>query len=373
MRSLKFKQYIKMLMQNVVFPFFYMIGKKNKIESGLVIFADSHHNSIPYSMEDLYEWFKGKNYKVVSMVRDCDGGSYASGLIFMLRFMLLYARAEYVFICDTFLPVSSCRKRKETTVVQMWHAAGMLKKFGYDTTRDIPAYYHGEVYRNYSLIITSGEACKRAYVSGMHADRKCVKALGLSRTDRFWKKQYLENCVRQFQELYPEYANKKIVLWAPTFRGNAANPKSFDFGSAERLQKGLGEEWCVLLKLHPHVERYNQKQSCKLPTEQLLPVADILISDYSSVIFDFLILEKPIVLYAPDLQEYERNNELYIDYYDLPGYVVQEEETLAKFVREVYTSDTKEDIRNFRMKYMEACDGKALERLVHTLGLTDRG
>lgn len=78
-------------------------------------------------MEDLYQWFETTDYKVLKLTKDCDGGNYAGGLKFMLRFMLCYAKARYVFLCDNFLPAASCNKREETTVVQMWHAGGMLK------------------------------------------------------------------------------------------------------------------------------------------------------------------------------------------------------------------------------------------------------
>ena len=65
------------------------------------------------------------------------------------NFMQVYAQAEYVFINSYFLPVSSCRKRKETTVVQLWHSGGLMKKMGYDTTEDIPKYYKGNPTANY--------------------------------------------------------------------------------------------------------------------------------------------------------------------------------------------------------------------------------
>lgn len=369
MKTLRLKQYLKMFMQNALLPFFYRVGRRKKVQPGLVVFADSHHNDIPYSMEDLYQWFLNSDYQVVSMVRDCDGGHYLGGLYFMIRFMLLYARAQYVFICDTFLPVASCRKRPETTVVQMWHAAGILKKYGYDAKRDIPAYYKGEVYRNYSVIITSGEACNRAYVSGMHANPKTVKALGLSRTDRFFKESYVKTCLQRFYEQYPECKGRKIALWAPTFRGNAAAPRSLEPELAQRLERKLGDEWCVIMKLHPHMERYNEKQQCRLSTEQLLPVADVLISDYSSVIFDYLILEKPLVLYAPDLKEFEDRDQLYIDYHELPGTVVQTEKELAQAVLHEYKNASVEKIAKFRKAYMEACDGNAMEHLIEYLGL----
>ena len=70
----------------------------------------------------------------------------------MFEFMKLYAVSQTVVICDNFLPVASCRKRKGTKVIQLWHAGGALKKFGYDTADDIPAYYKGNVMANLPLV-----------------------------------------------------------------------------------------------------------------------------------------------------------------------------------------------------------------------------
>ena len=367
--NFKIKQIVKIVMQNMVFPLFYRIGAIRPVDKRLVVFADSHHNDVPYSMEDLYAWFADKDYRVRVMTRDCDRSGYFGGLCFMLKFMLLYAQAGYFFICDNFLPAASCKKREATTVVQMWHAGGMLKKYAYDTPRDIPKYYKGNVFRNYSLILTSDDRCNGAYISGMRAEPSIVKGLGLSRTDRFFRESYLDECKKQFLQQYPQAVGKKIVLWAPTFRGNAATPEIVDMAFLERLREALGEEWLVIPKLHPHLQKHVGADECRIPTERLLPVTDVLISDYSSVIYDFLLLERPIVFYVPDLDYYVKNEQFYIDYNEMPGPIVTDEADLASAVRSAHMHPQTERIRTFRKKYMGACDGHALERLLKYLHL----
>lgn len=368
--NFKIKQVIKIVMQNAVFPLVYQIGKFRPADQKLVVFADSHHGEVPYSMEDLYAWFADQDYRVLAMTRDCDRGGYFGGLCFMLKFMLVYARAGYVFICDNFLPVASCKKRRGTVVVQMWHAGGMLKKYAYDTPRDIPAYYKGNVFRNYSLILTSDDRCNSAYISGMRAQPSTVRGLGLSRTDRFFRSDYLEDCKHAFYEQYPDAGGKKIVLWAPTFRGNASTPEIVDMAFLERIRRELGEEWLVLTKLHPHLQKHVGGDECPIPTERLLPVADVLISDYSSVIYDFLLLERPIVFYAPDLDYFEKKDQFYIDYRkEMPGPIVEDERELASAVREAYVHPRTQQLSDFRQRYMGACDGGALKRLIEHLNL----
>lgn len=369
MDRFKIKQYIKMFMQNIILPITYNIGKIKKINPKLVIFADSHNDNIPYSMEDLYAWFKETDYKVVSMVKDCDKSGYVGGFIYMIKFMLIYSRAKYIFICDNFLPVASCKKRRETEVIQMWHAGGMLKKYGYDTPRDIPWYYKGNVFSNYSLIIVSDESCIPAYVSGMRAEKSIIKPLGLSRTDRFYRNEYIENCKEEFKQLYPEYNNKKIILWAPTFRGNAFMPKQLDLHFVDSLQQELGECWKIIVKLHPHQEKSVGYKSCTISTERLLPVIDVLVSDYSSVIYDYVLLNKPLVLYVPDLDDFIRNDQFYIDYNEMPGKIVVNKEELGDAIVEEFNEYSSEKIEKFKNKYLNACDGHAMKRLIEYLHL----
>ncbi|MCI5934289.1 MAG: CDP-glycerol glycerophosphotransferase family protein [Lachnospiraceae bacterium] len=367
--NFQLKQIVKIAMQNVFLPVIYRIGTVRKVDQKLMIFADFHKDEVPYSMEDLYEWALDSDFHVVRMTKDCDSSGYISGLVYMVKFMLMYARAGYVFICDNFLPVASCKKREETVVVQMWHAGGMLKKYAYDTPRDIPKFYKGNVFRNYSLIITSDKNCNSAYISGMRADPRIVQGLGLSRTDRFYSEDYKQKCVRQFYDRYPEAKEKKIALFAPTFRGNASVPEIIDTSFLKDLEKSLGDEWILVTKMHPHLQKHIGKDACPIPTEQLLPVADVLISDYSSVIYDYLLLERPIVYYVPDLQYYIENDQFYIDYYEMPGTIVESQEDLATAIQEAQQNFDLQRLRVFKQKYMGACDGHALERLVDYLGL----
>ena len=106
-------------------------------------------------MERLREQIDDSKWEVREYYLDYQGHSAKTVLKNMLAFMKDYANARCVFICDNFLPVSSCEKRPETTVVQLWHAGGILKKYAYDTPDDIPKYYKGHVYKNYTVTTVS--------------------------------------------------------------------------------------------------------------------------------------------------------------------------------------------------------------------------
>ena len=211
------KQMAKMILQNVILPVVYRIYARKPVKGNKVILADAHHDEIPYSMENIKKYVDEKGYDVEEFF--IDFGKCQAFALFkqMVRFMKMYAEAKYVFICDNFLPIASCKKREETIVVQLWHGGGLLKKIGYDTPDDIPEMYKGNVYKNYSLVTASADCVVPVLERAMRQKKGIVQATGLSRTDSFYDAGYLEKCKKKFYELYPEAGDKKIILWAPTF------------------------------------------------------------------------------------------------------------------------------------------------------------
>ena len=165
------------------------------------------------------------------------------------------------------------------------------------------------------------------------------------------------------------------MLWAPTFRGNAAMPRLEGLEAVREAAGELGDAWYVIIKAHPHVDAHGMVSNCEIPTAELLPVTDVLVTDYSSVLFDYLLYEKAAVLFAPDLQEYENNRGFYLDYRKIPFPLAQTQKELADAVREYETwvKVHKEEIHSFRKKYVGACDGHATQRILELAGLCEGG
>ena len=387
------KQQAKMFSQNVYLPAVYDLHRCCRVERNLVIFADAHHDGRPEAMELLYRRLKQSRvqpaYHIVEMYLDFGRASKAEVMAYSTRFMKLYARASVVVVCDNFLPVASCRKKRETMVVQLWHACGCYKKFGYDAKDDIPEGYHGDVYRNLSLVTVSAEAAVEPFSSAMHRTHGEVQAIGVSRTDLYFSRKWRYRCIEAFRELYPDVyeetgagsgresdagsggeagagsgretgarggsktgslrKRRKVVLWAPTFRGNAGQPGLMDLDT-EKLQRQLGKEYLVLTRVHPHMKEARKavKNHCPIPTEQLYPVVDVLIADYSSLIYEYLLAAQiqnqqelrgslgvhgGVVLYVPDLDAYMAQRGTYMDIHEIPGEIVQDADRLADAVR----------------------------------------
>ncbi len=364
----------KMVIQNCILPVIYEFEKLLHKEKNLYVFADAHHTSLPFSLEVMYNHICAKGIEPVCHFYDYTHEGAFKSFLHSVKFMSLYARAKYVFICDTFVPVSSGKKHKDTKVVQLCHFSGPLKKIGYATEDDIPAYYGKNVFKNYSLVSVSAPMYEEILTKAMLQKDGVVKALGSSRSDIYFDNEWIDGCKEEFYSAYPEARNKKVLLWAPTFRGDASLPNALDNQSFFELQEKLGEDWLVLIKHHPHddavavSDRY--RSNCSIPSERLLPVVDLLVSDYSTTMLDYLTFQKPFVLFAPDLEQYEAKRGFFIDYRSITKNLVTEKSELYNTVKKAYEqwlSGDREDILLCKERFTKCCDGNSTERILDYL------
>ena len=202
--------------------------------------------------------------------------------------------------------------------------------------------------------------------------RENFSTAGVSRMDLLYRKDREDRLRRFFYRNYPQYRGKKILLWAPTFRGGV----HFGFldGQEEilRLREELADTHAILIKTHRFAKSGDINSKVRMSAEQLLAVADGLITDYSSIYFDYLYYRKPVILFAPDLEDYERRRGLYPKYAETPGFVARDEDQLRLAIE---TMDTWAD-ENYRQaqdrlwqEQMEFCDGHSTEKLLEELGL----
>lgn len=359
------KETIKSLLQSVVLPAVYRRAASKPVDEKLVILSDCHHDKCPYSMMRIRDFLvNNTDYRVLEIYRDYGAGSFYA-LKESIAFMREYARASYVFICDNHLPVAGAKKRSETKVVQLWHAGGALKRFGYDSEWNIPSGYKGgNVFGNYNLVTVSADYAVEPFTSAMRAARGVVRATGISRTDYCFDRSYIEKQKKRFFDNHPDAAGKKIVLWAPTFRGSASDPMFFGGDEIDRLKRELGDEYYIIRKLHPHAKRREELNDSDMSSEALMMVCDLLITDYSSILYDYSLLNKPLILFAPDLDTYVRDNGFYEDYDSIPAPHVTDYDGLKDAVLDMYENFDVNAMEAFRKRTMTYCDGRATERII---------
>lgn len=359
------RQWLKLILQRMVLPIVYWFYRRQEVNQNIVVFADSHHDEIPYSMQLLYKAMLAQtNFTVIDFFYDFSKQGVFSLFKKILYFMKLYANARYVVICDYFLPVSSCKKREETTVIQLWHSGGLLKKFAYDSLEDLPRGTPQNIFANYDMVTVSAPICIPVLASAMRLPENRFILTGISRTDCYYDQEYIGFCKEQLYQLYPQANGKKVILWAPTFRGNAGNPQLCGLNEVQVLQEALPGNYLLLIKVHPHLDVKEQISNCTLPTEQLLPVTDLLITDYSSILFDYILLERPFILFAPDFDRYIQRRGLYIEYDSLPGKIAKNGDELFNAIIQAFSQIDGIKLKQCKHLHMGACDGNATDRIM---------
>lgn len=291
------------------------------------------------------------------------------------------ATSGTVFLADA-CDVTSCLPlRPETKVIQLWHACGAFKKWGMSTTNLLFGNTRQQIerhpfYKNLSLVTVSSPEVAWAYREAMDLESQpeIVKATGVSHTDRFFDDAFLEEARAEVMSAVPEIAGRKVLLYAPTFRGHVGGAEGPDFIDFDMMREMLADEWVLLVKHHPFVKHPPAiPESCDgfafmvpdVPTDCLMMVADALVTDYSSVVFEFSLLERPIAFLAPDVDDYCDWRGFYYPYHEMtPGPILETTQELARWAESLSGGFDPTTVRAFRDKFMSACDGHATERIV---------
>ncbi len=278
--------------------------------------------------------------------------------------------------------------RKETKLIQLWHGCGIIKGLGMSTAgmegaefKSLEEYKEYPEFGGYDLVTIPSEAERRIFEEFMGRPNNSpeIQAVGVSRTDEFFSEKYREMCRRKLYERIPEARDKKVILYAPTFRGLEPHryaPDELDIGAfAERLC----DRYILIIKHHqtakvlPEIpEKYRGKfafdmtHGSGMDINELMTVSDVCITDYSSLVFEFSLFERPVVFFMFDRDEYRDSRGMYYTYDELAacGPIFETNQGVIDYIDDIDNRFDKEKVTAFRDKYMNACDGHATERII---------
>lgn len=312
---------------------------------------------------------KNKEVKLVFFIRKFNNSlleKLYSVMSFAIQTFQINTSAVVILDGNNF-PICNITKKKDTKVIQIWHACGGIKKFGYDINRRFEI-------KNYDYVYVAGKEFKKTFSSAFRMDQDRILSTGVAKTDILYNQEDMNCYKRQMYKVYPQIKGKKVILYAPTFRGDGAFDIQYVNLNMEYLHKNLGDEYIVLYKMHPFLEKItlaNEKNDYIVNVNhedlyQLFSVTDVLISDYSAIIFDFSILEKPIVLYTPDLDNYQKERGFYYNYAEFaPGPICYNEAQIIEIIKnQNYTMDK---VKELKYKYFDYHDGKSTQRIVEQI------
>lgn len=273
-----------------------------------------------------------------------------------LKNIYLLSRSKIILVDQTTPLLSNITLAKKSKLIQVWHAGGAFKKIAFDacngTIKDLKRIKR--IHGNTNFIVTSDKSLTSIYSSAFRIPFNCVLPFGLLRSDLYQGKK-------------KTILSKKIVLWAPTFRTNSdrkrycpITPEEVNFLQAKLLDKGF----ILAIRLHPSLEWNTNFNALNWKDKSLLECiqeSGTIITDYSSIIFDFSILGGRIFWYIKDKDEYSRERGVYFDPEKMfPNFVSHNTQDLIYKI----LSTKHENAKELREIFMGACDGHACDRMV---------
>lgn len=285
----------------------------------------------------------------------------------------------YIWLFGDMIPEFAI-KRKEQKYIQLKHWASLtLKKFYMDLDRflEVPAirsyYRHNSDAMDY--VFVGSEFDEASCRSGFDFKGECIH-VGSPRTDVLFKSGIREKVFSK----YGLRDDVHVLLYAPTFRSKDENTVigkmgsiSLNFGRLHKsLVKRFGGEWIIFLRVHPDVAIESRKvkktefviDATYYPdAEELVAASDVLITDYSSIIFEPAFVGKAVFCYAPDKNEYiSKDRELLLDYDKLPFPLAESNDQLEKEILEFDEVEYEKELNQFLTHYNVNEDGHAAER-----------
>lgn len=284
-----------------------------------------------------------------------------------LKSMYHLATSE-VAVLDAYWPaVSMLNHKKNLTVIQMWHSIGKIKKSGYQTLdkesgRSRKTAELMEMHRKYDIIIAGGEAFNKFYCLSFDTTEDKLLNIGLPRIDHLLNTEAEKKAA--VLERYPEFAEKCVVLYAPTFRRNIelrweSLLEEFDFSKNVLVIKG-----------HP-----NQKIECDIEGVYMCPeftsadimaACDYIITDYSAISVEAAVLNKKTYYFLYDYEEYTAKNGINLNPFEsMPGCAFTDGREL---IRDLQAGNYNQAVLDqYRSKYLPEELGTSTKKLAETV------
>ena len=385
------------VLRDIVLPFcFKLISKlfRSRIDDKLIIMGAYSGNSYLDNTKYLFEFLnKYSNNRVVWMTKskglllELRNKGFEGVFALSLKAIKLLKQANFIFLTHGVYDVLPIDFSAKTTIIMTWH--GTVIK---DITQDFEVTYsykkwvkylrlksYPDQYIDYVLTPSKGKYEHEILSQAFRVDLTKILDLGYPRNDILF--DYNLDFKNKLKQKYGIPNNiKKVILYAPTFRDAGSLRFPFKNKDLEDLNDILKETDSIfLVKGHAYEKKINFDELeyislVRKPSDiqELIIISDLLISDYSSVTFDFLLTMRPVILFPYDLDIYEKGRGLHYDLREIaPGPIVYDVETLLESIKNIEEIDIKyKDVREkIRDRFNKYHDGKSNERLLTFLNI----
>ena len=310
--------------------------KYKKYRKNTILFMSEQSNVIASNLkavsEKMFERGMDKDFDIIFSARAA--ASESQGVKSWIALMKKLARSGWIFLDDHAPVLDWIMLSEDTTVVQLWHAGAGFKSSGYSRWGHLGCPGPSSCHRQYKYGIAGSKEIAPFFSEVWGINDIQVLPTGMPRMDEYLDETYKAGKIKEIYEQYPMCKGKKVMLFAPTYRGT--NKKTayypYEMIDLERLYKLCGEKYVVLFKMHPWVnadieipEQYADKfiSVLKYPNiNDLFYITDLLVTDYSSSIFEYSLMRKPMLFFAFDKIQYSFSRGFHRDYEEAaPGKV----------------------------------------------------
>ena len=316
---------------------------------GNVLFMSETSNHISGNLKAVYNGLMSSgysaNYNISVYARnDIDLGLGVKRLMALAR---LISRQDIILV-DDYVPVFSyIDPPKGCRLIQLWHANMGFKSVGYSRFgREGSPHPEWSCHRKYTTVFVPHKDMIDVYREVFGIEKEAFRVVGCPKLDSYSDPERIQNVSDGLKERYPVFRDKKVTLFAPTYRGAGEKDAFYDYSAIDlgRICDALGEDGLLVIKMHPFISK-----RISIPSEyrsriidmtdypdinDLYYVTDLLITDYSSDFFEYALLRKPVLFYTYDRDVYQLTRGVHRDVSEhAPGKVCDSFDELVNAIR----------------------------------------
>ncbi len=373
------RPFVNSTLRGGFFTVFFLSGLFVSHKGNRIVFCSDSRGELSGNMKDVYDRLVArgldKQFRIDFLLKE--SVKVRRGIVDKFRAPHLLARADIVIIDDFNPTVKQLHFKPQVKVIQLWHACGAFKTVGFSRTgKKGGPFLTNNNHRVYTHAIASSSHVARFYCEAFGMLPDSVYPTGVPRTDVFFSEEYKIKTVASLYEAMPQLKGKRVILFAPTFRGNGAKSGHYplhtlDMQAIAALCRRTNSVF--VFKMHPFVKDIVYipdslsdvifDLSAEREINDLLFITDTLITDYSSVIYEASLLNIPMLFYAYDLEEYISSRDFYEPFEGfVPGKIVR---TLDELLTCVENNDCEQEkVEPFCAKNFEYRDGKSTDRVI---------
>lgn len=359
----------------VIYAFYrriYAFRRKNTI-----LFMSEQNSVIASNLKAVSERMKErgmeKEYRLIFSARPA--AAQSQSIFSWIGVIKKMAQSGLIFLDDHAPLLDWLKLGKDTKLIQLWHAGAGFKSSGYSRWGHIGVPGVSSCHRQYNFGIAGSKNIAPFFSEVWGINDEQVLPTGMPRMDEFLKEDYRQEKVKQLYERYPVCKGKKVMLYAPTYRGRNKREAHYPYRiiDFEGLYKACEDEYVVLFKMHPWVsakvpieKKYQDKfiDVSKYPNiNDLLYITDLLVTDYSSNIFEYSLMRKPMLFFAYDKIQYSLSRGFHRDYEEsAPGKVCY---TFEEFLEAFRKKDFEyEKVEQYIAHHFDHIDSSASDRVI---------